>query len=295
MHFKKYSLSIPLTEEELKRLQKLSFTTLKRCANIMGFPTMASFYSCFSEDGFFGVTTEAMVPCRLRIRAKDALDLGRKINGNLSKYAMAKRYSLSNSNYYGAYSRKSCPKLSTLLSMLPDDVDIPRFLEQLERKAVKTEVRRVPAAEHMTGVPSALVIITEVMLMLKGDSSKLKVMYTDRDVNMYTDTFSFIAGFWGMTDKGMASAMEREELVLGKDRSHRNGDNSKDAILSRIMDLNDCSTWAEFVRLHPEYRQGAVRSIRNGSDKKLQVATLLDLIRPCGCRLSDVLEDVVLG
>ena len=295
MHFRKYELSMTLTKDQLKRLHKLSFTTLKRCANIMGFPTMAAFYSCFSEKGFFGEAAEEMVPCKLKIKAKDALDLGRKINGNLTKYEMAKRYSLSNSNYYGAYSRKSCPKFSTLLSMLPSDADIPLFLEQLERKAVKTEVIRDASSENMTGIPSAVVVITEIMLMLKGDDRRFKVIYTYRDVNMYTDTFSCIADFWGMTDKGLALAMEKEDLILGRDMDHGNGNNSKGAILSRLMDLNGCETWADFVRLHPEYRQGAVRSMRNSIDKKLQVATLIDLIRPCGYRLSDVLEDVVLG
>ena len=295
MRFRKYELSIALTKDELKRLHNLSFTMLKRCANIMGFPTMAAFYRCFTEKGFFGEAAEHMVPCKLRIRAKDALELGRKINGNPSKYEMAKRYSLSNSNYYGAYSRKSCPKFSTLLSMLPSDADIPLFLEQLERKAVKTEVRRDASPYGMTGIPSAVVVITEIMLMLKGDARKFKAFYTDRDVNMYTDTFSCIADFWGMTDKGLAMAMEREDLILGRDLDHGNGNNSKEAILSRLMDLSGCETWADFVRLHPEYRQGAVRSIRNGIGKKLQVATLIDLIRPSGHRLSDVLEDVALG
>lgn len=298
MLYKNYSITLPLTEAELARLNTLSFNTLRGCANRLGFPTMAEFYGCFDETGFHGAVPDSIVPMKLKIDGPVVLDLMRRINGNISKYEMVKRYSLQQSNYYASYSRRSCPRLSTLLQMLPPGMKATDLLMMVEMISQRTPSGREVFAGggySYEGIPAEAILITYLMMFLKGTQKELSEVIRKDHINTYVDSLTELTTFWGMGIKGFARAMEESSLILFLMEGTVEGDNSKEALLDRFIALSGNGTWTELVRTYPESRQGAVKGLREGIERKLQIATLLELIRPYGYRLSDLFEDPIIS
>ena len=282
---------MPLSAAELSRLNSLSFSRLNDCANALGFPSLSSFFSAFSPHGFHG-SASSFTPYSLVIDRRRILELIRRLNGNVSRYRLIRRYSLQSSNFYSSSISSSSPKPSSLFCLLPSDVSPSLFLSLLEEEAEKVPSSLSPFS-GTDGIPSQAVLITLLMRYLKGGSLELlSDVLTNSHCNMYLDTFSSLASFWGMTAKSFALASEKVELILSPTYGMKDGDNSKKAILSRILSLSSSSSWAELVRKFPEPRQGAVKGIRTGMDRRMQVATILDLLKPFSLRLSDVLEEV---
>ena len=219
-----------------------------------------------------------------------------EVNGNISRYRMTQIYSLQQSNYYASSSASSSPRLSSLLRTLPPSFDVSLFLSMLEERCSSPQPGEEIHGKYgysYTGIPSELVLITGIMRMLKGMNTEPLAKALGKEyLNPYLDTFSSLASFWGMTAKSFALASEKEELILSPSYGMKDGDNSKKAILSRILSLSSSSSWAELVRKFPEHRQGAVKGIRTGMERRIQVATILDLLKPFSLRLSDVLEEM---
>ena len=298
MRYKNYSITLPLTEPELARLNALSFNTLRGCANRLGFPTIAGFYGCFDRTGFHGTVPDSMVPTKLCVDGPAVLDLMRRINGSISKYEMIKRYSLQQSNYYAAYSRRSCPRLSTLLQMLPPEIKATELLFMIEMISKRTaQGRKVFAGGGYSyeGIPTEAMLITYLMMYLKGEQAELSEVIRKDYMNPYVESLSELTAFWGMSIKAFIKAIEEDSLILSATERAIDGDNSKEAMLDRFITLSGSGTWTELVRTYPESRQGAVKGLREGIGRKLQVATLLELIRPYGYRLSDLFEERIVN
>ena len=298
MRYKNYSVNMTLTDSELSRLNTLSFNTMRGCANRLGFPTIAEFYGCFDNTGFHGTVPDSMVPVKLHVDGPAVLDLMRSINGNISKYEMIKRYSLQQSNYYASYSRRSCPRLSTLLHMLPPDIRTTELLFMIEMISKRTPQGKevfINEGYSYDGIPTEAMLVTYLMMFLKGEQIELSEAIRKDYINPYVESLAELTAFWAMSTKSFIKALEDEDLVLiGRDGAI-DGDNSKEALLDRFINMSGSGTWTELVRTYPESRQGAVKGLREGIERKLQVATLLELIRPYGYRLSDLFEERIVN
>ena len=230
------------------------------------------------------------------------MEMVRKENGDITRYQMIGRYNVNYVSYY-ASTRKgnSTPLLfPSIVRCMPPGSDIPSFLDRLEERAEKIPVdaKEEKRGYDYSGIPMEVAILTLMMIEATGmatspGSSYFRKVLSKGCFTPFLSTLSRIASLWGMTMKGFVKAYEKEDLSFIPEACMANGDNSKQTIVRRIMELTGCERRCEFLSLYPEHSRNAIGK-HIASDEDFLVSTLLFMLRPLDMKLSEVLEETIL-
>ena len=297
MYYHSINLDFGQNVDPAEFLGKHSFETVKNIANSLGVTDLRSFFSAFSGNSFHWNIPDRLELFTLKFDRTASLENARESNGSLSWYGMAKKYYNNASAAYGSFRSKSKLRLSTIFSILPEDCDICSILAKIEDKAEKKSSRIMNVTDEYfyEGIPSTVFIATWMKELATGipvDISRTYLVsaFDSQFMNPKISTLCHIAEYWGMGTNSFIAAIEQGTLILAPEDSPIIGDNSKLAIIDRIIDMTAYSKWHELALSFPEERKIAVRNLYFPIDSDLNVYTLLSILRPFGLKLSDVIE-----
>ena len=291
-----YEARFTATKSVCEAFGNYPITTLKRIANALRIPTVGSLIRCIRKEGFYGCTDDSPL-YEIQINRATVSAILEDVNGCLTLYEVAKSYGTSAANYYTSLNSDADVTLAYISSKLPPDYDIADFLDELERRSERKPVKTPYAIEGYSyeGIPSSILVLTWIMLLLTGKKSGLSSSYFDlmadwHVFNPFIDTLDNIAALWKMPLKDLIVTMEHGKLELLPSHDCHAADNSKSALLKRLISKAGFADMKSFIASFPQERRASIRHLLKFEEKRLQTSTLLSLLEPFELKLSDIVE-----
>ena len=269
---------------------------LKRIANALQLPTAGDLIRCIKSEGFYGQAKE-FEKYEIKVNRATVSEILEDANNCPTLYSVAKSYNGSTSNYYSFLNRESDVTLSYISSKLPKDYDIAEILDELEEKADRRPIAEYTNDEEYCyeGIPSSFLIITWIMLLLTGKESGLSSSYFDDMTGWYVfnpfmDTLEGIAALWEMNLKDLIVATEQDSIKLSPSGMMNIVDNSKTALLKRLITKAGFQNEENFTAFFPLEKRASLRHLFRLKGNRIQATTLLSLLKPFKLKLSDIIE-----
>ena len=93
-----------------------------------------------------------------------------------------------------------------------------------------------------------------------------------------------------MNLKDLIVTMEHGKLELLPSHDCHAADNSKSALLKRLIRKAGFADMKSFIASFPQERRASIRHLLKFEEKRLQTSTLLSLLEPFELKLSDIVE-----
>ena len=299
LYYDGYDIRFKVEKSPYEAFGGFTLPRLKRFTNALGLPLMRNLFRSISNDGFKATVPEGQIDLyEIKVNRVTVSDMLVEANGFSSLYEFAKSNVSQYSNYYSSLNKDSEMKLSYIVRKLPAGSDIPSFLDKVETRSerIRASISAEKAAGYCySGIPKTIIILTWMMQALTGRKPSIsKSYYTtmlDGDTfNPYVETLGKLADDWGNESGDFVRAIGEKNLVLALcDSSESNADNSKDAILHRLIKVSGCDDWNELSSKLPSEKKQIAKNLIHGMNRVIQIATLLQILECSKLQLSDII------
>ena len=291
-------LRFDVTISPYKAFGSLQLPKLKRIANFIGLRYIGDIFRGIRKDGItWDIPRGRFTTYMIKENKVTTLELLADANGCTTIYGLANINGASASNLYTSLNHDSATKLSSIVSKLPPAYDIPSYLDELERRSEKSGVdvsEESPESYSYRGILRILIVVTWMMHRLSGKDAMISASYFDRMLdedlfNPFVDTLEKLALSWEMDLRSFVIAFERRELYLAPIGTAFHGDNSRSAILSRILNSSECISRSEMIRKLPVDRQKNIESLFRSRSEGIETVSILPILESVEGKLSDVI------
>ena len=299
LYYNSYDIHFDVLVSPYEAFGDFTLSRLKRYTNALGLPMMGDLFRSISKDGFRAAVPDGPITLyEIKVNRVTVSDLLVEANGYASLYEFAKANMSQYSNCYSSLNKDSDMKLSYIVRKLPDGYDIPSVLDEIELRSERYGATISPEKADgycYRGIPKTVIVITWMMQALTGRKASISRSYyanmLDGEIfNPYIVTLGKIAKDWGNDSGSFVKAIGKQDLILTLSTPAESyADNSKDAIISRLLAVSGCTDKKELFSKLPMEKRHIAKSLLQGMDRMLQTITLLQILECGELQLSDII------